>query len=71
MVEILVQKSAEFKIDLNVKDFNGKTAFHYACENGWSEITKLIIDKKRGVEVELHLILKKRTNCRQMLLSLL
>ena len=32
--KMLVQKSDEFNIDLNAKDINGKTAFHWACKEG-------------------------------------
>ena len=28
-----MQKSAEFNIDLNIKDIYGQTAFHVACKN--------------------------------------
>ena len=30
---MLIQKSAEFNIELNAKDGYGKTAFHVACES--------------------------------------
>jgi ankyrin repeat protein len=31
-------------IDLDIKDFNGKTVLHYACYNGNIEIVKLLIE---------------------------
>ena len=34
---MLIQKYAEFNIELNAKDKYGTTAFHLACENGRSK----------------------------------
>ena len=32
--EMIIQKSTQFKIDPNVKDDNGETAFDLACREG-------------------------------------
>ena len=34
IVEMLIEKSTRFNIDLNAKDDNGWTGFHLACMNG-------------------------------------
>ena len=43
IVEMLVQKSAAFNIQINAKNDFGWTAFHAVCSNGHSEIAKLLI----------------------------
>ena len=53
MVENLLWKNCGFNIDLNTKErLNGQTAFHLACENGHSKITKLIMHKPTGPKTE-------------------
>ena len=41
---MLIQNSAEFNIDLNVKDKDGMTAFHNASKYCHSKIAELDID---------------------------
>ena len=41
---MLVQKSTELNIDLNVKDEEGMTAFHLACNEGNVDIIEMLID---------------------------
>ena len=43
MLEMLFQKTAEFKIDYNPSDQQGWTAFHYACQNGHSRSSEMLI----------------------------
>ena len=47
-VEILMRKSVEYNIDLNVRDGTGRTAFQNACYRGIGEssIAKTIIDNR-------------------------
>ena len=54
----LIQKSAEFNIDLNAKDKYGtdrmfdRTAFHLACENGHSKIVaEMLIQKSAELNI--------------------
>ena len=51
--EIFMKKSAEFKIDLEAKDNNGKTAIYLAMKNGYKEISKMLMQK----------LLKKLKSC--------
>ena len=41
IVEMLMQNSVKFNIDLNLKGVEGQTAFHLACAEGKSRIVKM------------------------------
>ena len=45
MARFLIQKSAEFKINLDLKDYFSNTGFHYACKFGHFDIADLLIQK--------------------------
>ena len=58
----MVQKSKEYKIDLNAKNQNsafddeqmGQTAFHLACEYGNLDVVKLLIQKSTEFNIKLN-----------------
>ena len=50
---MLMQKSTELNIELNTKDYNGWTAFHWACRNGHSKIAEMLIQKSTELNIEL------------------
>ena len=50
---MLIQKSAEFNIDLNAKDEDGMTAFHLACTRGRKNIVEMIIDNAESFKIDL------------------
>ena len=50
---MLMQKSAEFNINLSVKDDEGMTAFHLACSRGRKNIVEMIIDKAKSCKIDL------------------
>ena len=43
MAKMLIQRSAEFNIDLNARDNIGKTSFHWACESGNLMMVEILI----------------------------
>ena len=52
---MLMQKSAEFGINLNAKDnISGRTAFHLACAFGKTEIARMIVQKSTELNIELN-----------------
>jgi len=53
MVELLIQNSAIFDIDLNVKDIIGWTAFHLACVSGKTSIVEVLMDNSEHFENDL------------------
>ena len=48
-----MQKSAEFNIDLNAKDENGKTGFQRACEN-FTKLAEILIQKSTELDIDLN-----------------
>ena len=50
---MLFQKSAEFNIDFNAKDFLKRTAFHLACVNGHLKIAEMIKQKSADFGIDL------------------
>ena len=54
MVKVLIQKSAEFNIDLNAKDKFGTTIFHQACMDGWSKIAEILIQNSAEFNINLN-----------------
>ena len=53
MVNILLQKSADLKIDLNAKDEYGYTAFHRVCSFENTNIVKMVIEKAEYSRLDL------------------
>jgi ankyrin repeat protein len=51
---MIMKKSSELKIDLNIKDNNGNTALHIACLNGHSEIVEIIIKNSSELKIDLN-----------------
>ena len=60
LVQMLIQNSVEFNIDLNTKDQNGWTwtAFHFACFYGRAQIVDNIIKIKDRFKIDV----KAKTN---------
>ena len=58
VVEFLLQKSAEYNIDLNAKNSYGWTAFHFACFYGRAQIVDNIIKIKDRFKIDV----KAKTN---------
>ena len=54
MVELMLQNSAEFGIDLNVMDGRGMTAFHRACQYGQKKTAELMIKNSRKIKIDLN-----------------
>ena len=45
IVEFLMKKSIEFKIDLNAKGKHDKTVFHWACKYGHFKVAEMCVQK--------------------------
>ena len=54
IIEMLIQKTVEFSIDLNAEDNDGYTAFHNACKNGHFEVVEILMQKSIELEIELN-----------------
>merc|ERR1712012_933439 len=54
MAKILIQRSAEFNIDLNSKGKNGITGFHYACELENSKVVEILVQKSTEFKIDLN-----------------
>ena len=50
---MLLQKSTEFSIDLNIKDEAGCTAFHHVCSNGLVEIAEVLLQNSAQYNIDL------------------
>ena len=61
LAEMLIQKSVEFKIDLNAKDFGGFTAFENACLSGHTKIVEMLLEKSD----EFNIVFKPNNNFKQ------
>merc|ERR1739844_657029 len=48
-----MKKSSELQIDLNIKNFNGSSAFHQTCINGRSETAEMILKNSSEVKIDL------------------
>ena len=53
LVEILIQNSKKFNIDINSKTYRGQTGFHYACANGNYTIVEKMIDISEDHKLDL------------------
>ena len=49
----MVQKSAEFNIQLNEDNENGKIAFHLACLHKKTDIVELLIENSAVFKIDL------------------
>ena len=54
LAKMLVQKSAEFNIDLNAKDVEGSTAFHSACLMEEKKIVKMMVHLAKSFKLDLN-----------------
>ena len=53
IAELIMNKSSEFKIDLNNTDNWGRTGFHWACWSGEINIVEMIIDQSEALKIDL------------------
>ena len=54
IVEFLIKKTTEFKIDLRLKDKYGMTALQYACNQGDVKIFEAILQKSVEINADLN-----------------
>ena len=54
IMEMLINKSAEFKIDTEAKDDNGYNAFHLAYSEGHQEIAGVLIKASDVLKIDLN-----------------
>ena len=54
IVELLIQKSGELKIDLNAKNFEGNSALHMACSYGHTELVHMLLQKSVEFNIDLN-----------------
>ena len=54
IIEMLLKKSDELKIDLSRKNHLGNTAFHSACIGGSSELVELIMKNTHKLKIDLN-----------------
>jgi len=54
MAKMLIEKAAEFKIDLNAKNETYQTPFHLACANGNLEIAEIFVQKSVELKIDLN-----------------
>ena len=50
---LLLKNSDMLDVDLNAKDHEGGTAFHYACSNGQLKLAKLLMKNSIEFNIEL------------------
>ena len=55
MVNILIKKSSNLKIDINAKDYSGWTAFHNACSFRGIEVVEMMIENTESSKLDLRL----------------
>ena len=58
IVELIIQKSSDFNIDLNARDKNDETAFNVACENKSSKMIKMLVQKSAEFHIDLNVKMK-------------
>ena len=51
-VQIIIQYSTEYNINLNSKTNNGYTPFQLACENGLSEVVEILLQVTFSLKTE-------------------
>ena len=54
IVIILINKSNELGIDLDIKDKYGQTGFHQACREGHSEVAEIIMKNAASTNIDLN-----------------
>ena len=54
IAHVLIEKSAELKIDLNGQIFR-RTVFHFACEKGNFNIAELLVQKSAEFNIDLNI----------------
>ena len=53
IVQLLIKRSTDHKIDLNAKNSSGWTGFHLACGFGHTEIVEMLIDNSEACKLDL------------------
>ena len=48
-----MHKSTEFNIDLNARDEDGKTAFHFACRYGRKDVVEMMVNNADFFKIDL------------------
>ena len=54
IAEFLIEKSTDFKIDLNIQDESGRTGFHYACMENHLKLAEMLIQKSVEFKIDLN-----------------
>jgi ankyrin repeat protein len=54
VVELLFEKSRELMIDLNATDNMNLTSFHWACQEGHTEVAQLFLEKADEFKLDLN-----------------
>ena len=54
LAEIIMKNSAKLNIDLNAKDNDGWTAFHFACKYGQLKIAEMLMNNYINVNIDLN-----------------
>ena len=52
---MLIKKSAKFDINLNAKNFNGWTGFHWACHKRKKNVVDMILNIAESFKIDLAL----------------
>ena len=52
-VQLIIQYSKDFDIDLNAKDNDGRTALHVACKYGRTEFVQMIVKNWKEYEIDI------------------
>ena len=53
VVEMIINESIKFKIDLNTQTWTGKTPFHLACLNDKTKIVEILVEKQQIFGIDL------------------
>ena len=54
IVEMILQRSTDLKIDLNAKDLDDYTAFHRACQKGKIKVVEIMIEYLESTDLDLN-----------------
>ena len=53
VAKLLIQKSAQFNIELNARDNEGFTAFHLACMEGRTSTVEIMMNNAKSFKLDL------------------